>query len=217
MISATGLRPRTRAPRQQRSAATYARLLDAAEALLQERSFDAVTLADIARRADVTIGAFYARFADKGALLEALEARLTEEVLEVMRRATDPARWTDVPVEEAMRRFLHDLVLVYRRTRGAGRALVLRSHTDLELRRRLERLNSEGLPRVLSFLLTRGGIRHPNPKLALRIGLLVVRSTLRETILFGEKAPGGAVPPAVLADQLAAMFVRYLESPSSTR
>ena len=49
--------PRTRAPRQARSEATYRRLLDAAERLLSEESFDRVTVAEIAARAGVTIGA----------------------------------------------------------------------------------------------------------------------------------------------------------------
>ncbi len=186
-------------------------MLDAAEALLADRSFEAVSVAAVAERAGVTIGAFYARFPDKDALLEALEERVTDAVLGVVSRATDPARWQGTTVAEALRAYLDDLVTVYHATRGAGRALVLRSHTDAGLRRRLERLNAEGPPRVLDFLLRHGGIRHPDPERGLEIGLLTIRSTLRELVLFDERWPGGSAFPApILADELTRLFLRYL-------
>src|SRR2546427_740385 len=118
-------RPRTLLPQQARSSATYRRLLDAAETLLQEKSFDALTVAEVATRAGVTIGGFYARFADKEALLEALEEQVTETVLAVMRRATDPHRWAGLTVAEALRQYLRELVRGYPTTRVRGRAHVV--------------------------------------------------------------------------------------------
>jgi AcrR family transcriptional regulator len=186
-------------------------MLDAAEALLAERGFDEVSVAEIARRAGVTIGAFYARFPDKEALLEALEERVTEVTLATVSRATDPARWDGTTIEEALRSYCRELVDAYRETRGAGRALVLRSRHDPALKRRLGRLNTEGPPRVLEFLLAHGRIRHPDPERALRVALLAVRSTLRELILFGETWPGGAaLPRDLLADELTRLFLGYL-------
>jgi AcrR family transcriptional regulator len=186
-------------------------MLDAAEALLAGRGFDEVSVAEIARRAGVTIGAFYARFSDKEALLEALEERVTDAVLATVSRATDPRRWEGTTVEAALRSYCRELVEVYRATRGAGRALVLRSRSDPALKRRLLRLNSEGPPRVLEFLLAHGRIRHPDPKRALQVALLAVRSTLRELILFGETWPGGSpLPPDLLAEELTRLFLGYL-------
>jgi len=213
------LRPaRTRAPRQARSEATYRRLLDAAEALLTEESFDQVTVAEIAARAGVTIGAFYARFADKDALLEALEEQVTEAVLAVVARATDPERWEGATVEEAFRRYLAELVAVYRQTRGAGRALVLQSHTDPALRQRLRRLNTEGPPKVLALVAGQAGIRHPAPNVGLAVAFLAVRSTLREVVLFGETGPGGAaLSNDALAEELTRLFLGYLGIPGGAR
>jgi AcrR family transcriptional regulator len=192
-------------------------MLDAAEALLQSESFDAVSVAAIAARAGVTIGAFYARFPDKEALLEALEVRVTETVLAGLEQVTDPNALEGLTLAEALRRYFDALVAAYLATRGAGRALVLRSHTDGRLRGRLERLNTEGPPRVLRFLLE-GRIRHPEPKRALDLALLVVRSTLRETILFREPTLGGAaVAPAVLATELTRLFLAYLGLDGRTR
>jgi len=214
-----GLRPpRTRAPRQARSEATYRRLLDAAELLLTEESFDQVTVAEIAARAGVTIGAFYARFADKDALLESLEERVTEAVLAVVARATDPVRWEGATVGEALHRYFVELVEVYLRTRGAGRALVLQAHTDPALRRRLRRLNTEGPPKVIELLERQGAIGHPTPGLGREVAFLAVRSTLREIILFGEAWPGATpLSTDALADELTRLVLSYLGIDGSAR
>src|SRR5262245_60009024 len=121
MISASRNVPaaagRTRLPRQARSTETYRRLLDAAEALLQRKSFDRVSVAEIAGRAGVTIGAFYARFPDKEALLEALEAQVTESVLRRLERVTDRAALEGLTLEEGLRRYFDALVTAYQETR----------------------------------------------------------------------------------------------------
>jgi AcrR family transcriptional regulator len=198
-------------PLQQRSIATYGRMLDAAEALLQKQSFDAVSVNEIARAAGVTTGAFYTRFPDKEALLGALEDRLTTMMLSYIGEATRPERWAGVSLEEGMHRYCLGLIDIYVKTRGAGRALVLRSHTDAGLKRRLRRLNVEGLPRVLSVVVAQPGVTHERPELAVEIVLLAIRSVLRETVLFGEAWPGEDVlAPQVLAAELARLSVGYL-------
>jgi AcrR family transcriptional regulator len=198
-------------PQQQRSIATYGRMLDAAEALLQKNSFDAVSVKEIAHAAGVTIGAFYTRFPDKEALLGALEDRVTTMMLDYIGEATQPERWSGVTLEEGLRRYCFGLIDIYAKTRGAGRALVLRSHTDAGLKRRLRRLNVEGLPRVLSVVVAQPGVTHERPELAVEIALLAIRSVLRETVLFGEAWPGEDVlAPDVLAAELARLSVGYL-------
>src|SRR2546430_7916872 len=67
--------PRFRPPQQTRSQETLDRILDAAERVLDEKSFTEATLAEIMERAGVTVGAFYRRFPDKDALLHLLDER----------------------------------------------------------------------------------------------------------------------------------------------
>jgi AcrR family transcriptional regulator len=222
MISASrarsGARARARPPRQARSTVTYRRLLDAAETLLETQSFDAVSVAEIARQAGVTTGAFYARFADKDALLEALEVRVTETVLERLRRVSGKSALDGQTLADALHRYFAALVDAYVTTRGAGRALVLRSHTDGKLRGRLERLNSEGPPRIIGRLLAEGAVKHPKPKQGVELALLAIRSTLRETILFQEpRLNGDVVAPDILVEELTRLFVRYLGLDGRTR
>lgn len=114
-----------RAPQQARSRASLARILDAAEALMESRSLDAATVADIAGRAGVSIGSFYKRFASKDAVLEALYARYEEQRTEHLNVAFAPARWTGHGLEERARGLTSALVEMFSRRRGIIRAFVM--------------------------------------------------------------------------------------------
>jgi AcrR family transcriptional regulator len=56
-------------PAQKRGRQTLQRVVEAAERLLRTHSFEDITVADIVREADASIGSFYARFESKDALL----------------------------------------------------------------------------------------------------------------------------------------------------
>lgn len=191
-------------------------MLNAAEDVLADKSFDDATLADIAGRAGVTIGAFYARFRDKDALLRQLEARMaTSFVLEVD-QAVGTERMTPAEFEHSIIEYHQALVGVYERSRGIGRALVLRSYSDPALRRRLDRLNQRNMPRLARFIARHGRIRHPGGEQAVRFALLTVRSVCREIILFRQSWPGArAVSSRELATELTRLLFGYLDiSPS---
>ncbi|MFZ1992009.1 MAG: TetR/AcrR family transcriptional regulator [Alphaproteobacteria bacterium] len=61
--------------RQKRSQVTYDKLIEAAFALLQDREWEALPVAEIAERAGYSVGAFYARFKNKDEFHRALVAR----------------------------------------------------------------------------------------------------------------------------------------------
>ena len=61
--------------------ATRGHIVDAAEALFAEHGVDNVTLLDIARAAEVSVGTFYNYFETKGDLLLAIVVMEVEEVL----------------------------------------------------------------------------------------------------------------------------------------
>ena len=64
-----------RKPQQDRSRDTLKRMFDAAERLMAERPFEKITVQQIVKEAGTTTGAFYTRFKDKDALLEAMHAQ----------------------------------------------------------------------------------------------------------------------------------------------
>lgn len=120
--------PRMRPPRQARSRQTLDRLLAAAERLLAERAWDRIGVAEIVAEADASVGAFYARFDDKDALLDLLAdryradmARFAEQLAAAVRAAPQRDR------EQALRNFIKSLVKAHRSRRALLRALALRA------------------------------------------------------------------------------------------
>lgn len=119
---------RMRPPRQVRSQQTLDRLLAAAERLLTERAWDRIGVAEIVAEADTSVGAFYARFDDKDALLDLLAeryrtdmARFAEQLGAAVRAAPQRDR------EQALRNFLKSLVKAHRTRKSLLRALALRA------------------------------------------------------------------------------------------
>jgi AcrR family transcriptional regulator len=79
---------RRRNARQERSRETVKRILDAAASLMAEKGADAVTMSEIAKRADVVIGALYRYFADKRAINRAILLDHFEQVDSMLRETT---------------------------------------------------------------------------------------------------------------------------------
>lgn len=77
---------------QPRARATRDALLSAARSLLGEREFDALSVADIAAAAGVSVGSFYGRFSDKDSFFTVLQQQIIGEWLEDGRRLLAPVR-----------------------------------------------------------------------------------------------------------------------------
>ena len=88
------------APKQRRSERTLRRLLDAGEALIEEKGLADVSVPDIVRRAGSSVGGFYARFRDKNELLRALEERFFGELLARVDALAEPTRWAHAALPE---------------------------------------------------------------------------------------------------------------------
>lgn len=73
--------------RQARSQETLKRILDACDNLLKQKTFEQITMQDIASKAGVSVGNLYNRFEDRGALIEHLLLRYQEQFLDEFMRA----------------------------------------------------------------------------------------------------------------------------------
>lgn len=86
-------------PRQARSQARVARILDAAEAILVNEGYEALTSKRIAAGAGVPIGTVYQFFADKNAIVDALALRYLGEFEELMVglvERSQESHWSDL-------------------------------------------------------------------------------------------------------------------------
>src|ERR671938_502600 len=145
--------PRFRPPQQTRSQETLDRILDAAERVLEEKSFTEATLAEIMERAGVTVGAFYRRFPDKDALLHLLDERFFREMQERADELLDPAHWHGASVSEILAEFARTAVEVYTAKRGVARSVFLRARVDPVIQATGRRVNAHYIERLRSLLL----------------------------------------------------------------
>lgn len=114
-----------RAIRQRRGQVTYQALLEAGLTLLQEEDLEAITVADITRKAGYSVGAFYTRFHSKDEFFEALllhhlETR-TEELIALFAR---------LPLERLASDYVVNLVNYYWPRRRFWRAVLHRCMRD---------------------------------------------------------------------------------------
>jgi AcrR family transcriptional regulator len=208
-------RPETvRPPRQERSRATLNRILEATEALLRERLLDDVTLGDILERSRVSVGAFYGRFPNKEALVPCLYDRYDRWVTDGARRILDPGRWRGLSLHRRSDLFFRYAVRIYRANRGLMRALTLHARAHPEAVSGPQRGNRADLyERAASlFLERRSQMSHPDPELAVRTGLLMIGSTLREKILHDGSPHSRAVllTDAQLSREMSRAFLQYV-------
>ena len=202
-----------RPPRQVRSQETLDRILDTAEVLVAEKGFEDTHVADMARRAESSVGAFYARFRDKEGLLYALYERYLEQALATADEALDPDRWDGADIPEIFSSVARFLVSIYRERAGLIRAFVIRNHTDEDFRARQERLSHTVSRKLAALLLVRAGaITHPDPARAAEFGLTLVFSTLESVLLFGELRSSAlaTMNDDELAAELTRAYLAYL-------
>jgi AcrR family transcriptional regulator len=197
---------------QARSQQTLERLLDSAEALLADKGFDEVTVADIAARAGLSVGAIYARFRDKEGILHRLQDRFVAEAHLTAEATLDPERWAGASSEEIAGELIAFLVEIHRERVGVLREMLGRARSDAEVYARRDGLIAH-IARLLSaLLLARAGtLRHPEPELAVPFALRLVLGVLKDAILYGTpRAHGIPASDAVLARELTRAFLAYL-------
>jgi AcrR family transcriptional regulator len=205
-----GLAPKVRMPLQARSRATFDRLLSAAVALLAERRFEEASVAELVRRAGSSVGAFYARFESKEALLHELDVRLFEVGRAKWKEFLAPERWEGASASAILSEVVSKLVDTRRERRGLLRALALyvRSRPGSEFARRSAKLNRLLTERLTELMLTRRSeIGHPRPGLAIAFALEIVDSVTRDAILF---ADAGLAPARLSDTELKAELLRAL-------
>jgi AcrR family transcriptional regulator len=179
--------PRFHPPRQHRSQETLGRILDAAEQLLDEKSFSGTPLTEIVERAGVTVGAFYRRFPDKDALLHHLDERFFADIHARVDHVLDPARVQGWSAAQVAAEFAAHALDVYRTRRGLLRSVFLRLTHDAVLQESARQVNRHMHAALTAALLARRAqLRLPDPERTIGLALMVLVGALREIVLFGE-------------------------------
>ena len=214
---ATGA-PIPRAPVQARSRAALERLLDAAEQQFSETGYDATTIGAIARRARVSVGAVYTRFADKGALFAAVQERYKDRILAEWDAALASPRWRDAPLAEVVAGVVAEMAGIAGRHGGFIRAFAVRAMVDRDVGARAVAITQGLAVRLAPLLLARrAAITHPDPAFAVDFGFRAVLATLQQVVFYGGAVPTArAVQIDQLVPDLTRLYLAYLTaSPDS--
>ncbi|MEJ5254618.1 MAG: TetR/AcrR family transcriptional regulator [Acidimicrobiales bacterium] len=175
-----------RAPRQARSHETFERFVEATRQLLDEKPFDEITVADIVRKAERTVGSFYARFDDKYGVLYELMSRINRRITDVVRAFCDPVRWEGHPVDDFVAESVRLNVQAYRRTTPLFRAALCAASSDERFRRARVEVMQFCAEAQKQFLLSRvDELGCADPARASDQMFELVAATLDHELLFG--------------------------------
>jgi AcrR family transcriptional regulator len=203
-----------RQPRQQRSHDLLARLIDASRALLDERDFESISIADIAKRAGVSVGVLYTRFPTKDHLLVHLASAFGEDTAAQMARTFADERVAGLSLAELAELYFTTVGQAFTRHRRMLRSvtLLVRTTEHTELRAIVQRFNVAVHSRFAECALRhRRSIKHTDAERAIKFALLAASATLREMLLYEEPVSNLARGPAANAGRdCARLFTSYL-------
>jgi AcrR family transcriptional regulator len=196
-----------RRPLQARSQQTLDRLLDAAEALLDEQGLDKITVAEVVRRAGSSVGAFYTRFADKEGLVRLVLERFTEQALATTDAVLAPERWQGVPVNDALETMLSFMLGVVRQRRTLIAALTVRSAQDPSFIALGERLRERICECLLALVAVRGDrFTHEDPETGIHLAVGMVLSFMESRAIHQSER----ISDERAASEMARLIVAYL-------
>jgi AcrR family transcriptional regulator len=170
-----------RPPRQDRSRVRLDRIIKVTEDLLKDRRFDQITITDIVKGAETSVGVFYSRFSNKQALLEFLEEKVYEEAQEML--AKEMAKDVPTSPRDAVQRVVDLALKLHRKYSGISREIVHNAWGDPAHLKRGVQWN-EGVAAVIRPIFA--GIA--NPKLhadvnhAADFAIMMVLGSIREMI-----------------------------------
>ena len=199
-------------PKQARSEQTLLRLLDAAEELIREKGFADVSIPEIVHRAGSSVGGFYARFKDKDELLRALEERFLAHLDERVDELADPAYWGSASTTQIVASCMKELVATHRAEQNMISTFLARAAADVEIRDGGMRFRQGVSARIGLLLLSRRSeIRHPQPEVAIDLGIQLAFGLMFQNAIFGETRCGGrALSDAELEAELTRIFLAYV-------
>src|SRR4051812_30906730 len=178
-MSAAGA-PAVRPPRQARSRATWARVLDAGLELLEERGYSALTVEALCARAGATPPSVYARAGNKEGLLLAIYEHAMERIDATSIDPDDPA-WDALSAEALVRRAVEEVCRGWLDNAGLLRPIVHRAAHDPEIFRRGSEESRE-LAAAFRAVLARVGAGRRDADICFR----VVYAAMVQRVMYGE-------------------------------
>lgn len=129
-------------PQQERSRKTLTKIIDAAISQFSEKGFEDASIGDIAKLAHVSVGAIYARFADKHAILYAVLDSYYRTRLAQLDDIVRPHRGAGDSADAVVRLYVNIMVSAFRTDRRLLGVAELRRLTDPIVAQQAARANA---------------------------------------------------------------------------
>lgn len=212
-------KPRDFAPQQARSRESLGRLLKAAVEVLGQRGVEGTTVPRIAAHAGLTPGSIYRRFRDKDDLLQTTLLKVYEDQDKSLRMQLTLQAAAALTLPALAEQVVSSLVLSYRVNAGLLRAMrqLLHASEGSPFWKKVGKLEKRTFEYLVSVLLsTRSQIKHPDPRAAVALALVMVIGTLWEIVVYsGDTKFWKSLMPVddlSLKRELMRAFLRYLDA-----
>ena len=206
-IPAANLNP----PRQHRSRRTLERIVAASLEILATEGPGALTVHKVVEKADSSVGSFYARFGGKEDLIDYLGEQVWREALERWNEAVVSRDWASLDLSEMAEGSVGLLIDAQRSRSAYLKALDWASGRQSDAYETFRGELLAGLGRL--FLEHRDRITHPDPDLAVRLGLRAVLGVVDAEF----RAVRDRLPRETLVDECRAMLLGYLTGEAGQR
>ena len=171
-------------PEQERSRLTMDKIMNAMEDLLKEKTYDEITMQEVAVRSETGISSIYARFRDKQALVLGIHSRLSKQTLTCLEELTEEDRWKNHSTAEIVASVVPHCVKYYRMHDALMKA-ALRINLPVMRERQADALNF-ATERFCALLAPRYPGQSAKLKFAVGGGVQMLASLMYTSFLFHE-------------------------------
>jgi AcrR family transcriptional regulator len=204
-------------PQQERSRESLRRLLHAAAEVLGQRGLAGATIPRVAKHAGLTPGAVYRRFKNKEVLFETMILRLLEDQDKELRQSITAEMAAEIPLPILAEQIINGMLVSYRSKAGLLRAVrqFAQDREGTPFWRKVTKLEARTLDYGVNLLVnSRGEIKHPNPRAAIGLALVMTVGALWELVVTrpDPKLWVGLIPTdeQTLKRELTRSFLNYL-------
>jgi AcrR family transcriptional regulator len=175
-----------RPPKQKRSQESLVRVIEASTRLLEERGFEAFTVQEVSQRADVSVGAIYARFGSKENLLRAVHRHSMEALREANEAVSALDGGPTQSAREAIVAAVRTVAGIFRGNEPLLRAFMHLGAVDEEISRRGSEVSTDLASRFEATILGHGDeIAHPKAQTAVDVAFRMAYCTFARQVMYG--------------------------------
>jgi AcrR family transcriptional regulator len=175
-----------RMPKQTRSRESLERVLGASRSLLEEKGLHGLTIQDVSQRAEVSVGAIYARFGSKESLLRAVHSHAIEWLRAEHEAAFAAAGTPGQRAGDAIPAAVQAIAHIFRRNEDLLRAFMHLGAVDEQIARRgVEGIADLARQFKAAVLAHRDKITHPDPETGVDLAFRIAFSTFARRVMRG--------------------------------